>query len=342
MNARSLFLLVFALSLTACSQPTETYDRTLYTFGTLATVQIYDLPRDEAIEIADQIELRLSVLNRDWYAWGDGELGQLNRTLADAEQAPVSDLLGSLIKRSLELRDLSGGRFDPAVGSLVELWGFHDSKTTPVRKPADQDIRSDGSTLGVSVTGENGSQIVVTGRTGIVIDLGGIAKGAALAECARLLRAAGARRALVNLGGDLIALTEEGGPEFRIGIQNPRAEDIAGLILASDGEAVVSSGDYERFFDSDEQRFHHIIDPETGYPSAGAVAVTVIDKDPLLADAAATALMVAGPDAFYLVSKDLGIENAALIDQSGTLYLTDAMQARLVDARARGDEAVLP
>ncbi len=316
--------------LTACEAPREPYHRTVYTFGTLASIQLYDLPRERALEVANKIERRLSTLNKDWYAWGKGELGQLNRALANAEKVALSASLAALIQRSLELRDLSAGRFDPAIGSLVELWGFHDSgQKAPAQNPAAGDIQARAELLGIEVVQEDEQYYLQATRTGIVIDLGGIAKGAALAECARLLKAEGVRRALIDLGGDLIALSGPDQAAFRIGVKDPRDDALAGLIRAQDGEAVVSSGDYERYYEKADKRYHHIIDPETGYPTATAIAVTVISKDAILADAAATALMVAGPQHFEAVNAALGIKTAVLIAPDGEYYLTPDMRERL-------------
>lgn len=338
MKLAGLALVIFLLA--ACEAPREPYHRTVYTFGTLASIQLYDLPREHALDVANKIERRLSTLNKDWYAWGKGELGELNRALANAEKVALSESLAALIQRSLELRDLSAGRFDPAIGSLVELWGFHDSEQqAPSQSPADVDIQARAELLGIEVTKEDGQFFLQAKRTGIVIDLGGIAKGAALAECARLLKAEGVKRALIDLGGDLIALSGPGQDAFRIGIKDPRNDALAGLIRAQDGEAVVSSGDYERFYEKADTRYHHIIDPETGYPAATAIAVTVISKDAVLADAAATALMVAGPQHFEAVNKALGVETAVLIAPDGKYYLTPDMRRRLElkDADDAGD-----
>lgn len=315
----------------ACAQPDPVYQRTIYTFGTLASISLYDLPRDQAVTTANEIERTLARLNRDWYAWGDGTLGELNRMLARSPRVAIDAELAQLIGRAFEFQRQSQGLFNPAVGEYVELWGFHDSDAE-ASLPDQQDLNAIDSPLGVRLTREGDQFYIETDRPGIILDLGGIAKGAALGVCRDILLAANVKRALIDLGGDLIAISDSADPPFSIGVRDPRAAGVIALLQASGGEAVVTSGDYERFFDQANERYHHIIDPETGYPSVATAAVTVVDVDPIRADAAATALMVGGPLRFEALAEKLEVRYATLITADGQVLHTAAMAERVAAA----------
>jgi thiamine biosynthesis lipoprotein len=147
-----------------------------------------------------------------------------------------------------------------------------------------------------------------------------------------MITAAGVRDALVNAGGDLRATGSRGERPWRIGIQAPRGEGELGVIALADGEAAFTSGDYERFRDENGHRLHHLLDPLTGRPAEHTQAVTVIADNGTLADAAATAIFVAGPERWREVAKALGVALALRVDSDGQVSMTDAMRTRIMSA----------
>jgi len=288
-----------------------------------------------------RIEAEFRQADRDWYAFGTGELAAVNARLARGEPAPVSAALAPLIRRAIELHALSGGRFDPGVCALVRLWQFDSEEALASAAgppPADEiralrarqatlaDLRFDGRTLAADRP--------------LCIDLGGMAKGTALAAAGRILASQGIGNALVDIGGSTqLAIGSRGERPWTIGILHPRKNRVLARLALAPGEAASTSGDYERgYVGEDEHRYHHILDPRTGEPTTGAAAVTVVSRDPETADAASTALMVAGPDDFVAVAAALGVDTALLITTAGELLATPAMTARL----ARDNGGSLP
>ena len=144
-----------------------------------------------------------------------------------------------------------------------------------------------------------------------------------------ILRDAGIENAIIDIGGDLTVLGHINGRPARIGIRSPRSDDTLAWLDVMDGETVVTSGDYERFFEVGGRRYQHILDPRNGYPVAHTISATVLHQDPVLADAAATALLVAGPGAFEELCAVLGVDEALIVSASGDLRLTQAMEKRL-------------
>ncbi len=163
----------------------------------------------------------------------------------------------------------------------------------------------------------------------VQLDLGGIAKGYAVDLAVDRIRKMGVADAIVDAGGDLRAIGRHGDRPWRIGIRNPRGPGVIASVQTRGDESIFTSGDYERYFTYKGKRYHHIIDPRTGYPSVGATSVTVIDRDAAKADAAATALMIAGPKGWRRTARAMGITDVMLVAHSGTVYMTPSMAGRV-------------
>jgi len=171
------------------------------------------------------------------------------------------------------------------------------------------------------------------------LDLGGIAKGAAVDAVVAELESAGIAPALVNAGGDLRVIGTRPDRRWRIGIQAPRGDGLLGVIELDAGEAAFTSGDYERYYELDGQRLHHIIDPRTGYPVTHTRAVTVIAADGTTADAAATALFVAGPE-WQRLAAALGVTAALRVDAGGSIEMTAEMRDRFQASAANESDII--
>lgn len=296
--------------------------------GTLVDVNVAGLPASEAAGAAAAVEALFRDREDRWDPWGQGELGTLNAALADAGEAVPSGDLAGLLADAAGISTLTDGRFDPAVGTLTRLWGFSSDDSVPTAPPDPAAIAATVAALR-PVTDLLGPDGRISGAGGTLIDLGGFAKGVAVDEAIALLRARGVSDAIVNAGGDLRAYGRAGNRPWRIGIRHPRGDGIiAGLEIDGD-ESVFTSGDYERFFELAGRRYHHILDPATGYPAPGIRSVTVLNTDAALADAAATALFVAGPDDWPEAAGRLGLDQVMVIDDEGRIHLSPAMQARL-------------
>ncbi len=161
------------------------------------------------------------------------------------------------------------------------------------------------------------------------LDFGAIAKGYGVDLAIARLRELGIQNAIINAGGNLRAIGKHGDRPWRIGIRNPRGEGVLASIETHGDESILTSGDYERFYEYQGKRYHHIIDPRNGYPATGVISVTVIADDAATADAASTALFVAGPQRWHEIVKKLGITQVMLIDDKGRMVVTPAMAKRI-------------
>jgi thiamine biosynthesis lipoprotein len=167
----------------------------------------------------------------------------------------------------------------------------------------------------------------------VQLDLGGYAKGYALDVAAEYLRSQQVKGALINIGGNIMAVGTHGGQPWRVGIQHPRKPGAIAALDLADGEAIGTSGDYQRFFMLDGRRYCHLIDPRTGYPAQGVQAVTVViprqEHAGTLSDVASKPAFIAGVQGWRAAAKAMGADNAMLIDGRGEIHLTAAMKKRL-------------
>ena len=134
---------------------------------------------------------------------------------------------------------------------------------------------------------------------------------------------------MINAGGDLRVIGQHGERPWRIGIRHPRKDGVIAWLDAEANESIFTSGDYERYYIHDGKRYHHILDPRTGYPAAGAISVTVIHQNAGIADAAATALFVAGAEHWHEIARAMDIKYVMLIDTNLRVHMNPAMQKRI-------------
>ncbi|MEW6166811.1 MAG: FAD:protein FMN transferase [Pseudomonadota bacterium] len=309
-------------------------EREFLALGTLVSLSLYlDENQERAVAEAAlrDVEAFLRAYERRWRAWGDGELAQLNGRLAQGEAVPIPPAMTRLFARAAALSAASGGRFDVRLGRLVELWGFHDATHFRSAPPEPQAIRGIVDALAAAPPLVPGA-----GRYGpapqVWLDFGAIAKGDATDLAVERLRAAGFANGIVNLGGNLRTAGRRGERRWRIGIRHPRPDtgrQLLATIETGDDEAVITSGDYERYFEHGGRRYHHLLDPHTGYPASGLQTVTVIASEGALADAASTALFVAGADAWRDTARALGIDQAFVVDRDGRVQITEALAQRV-------------
>lgn len=325
------FLSGLAALLSACG-PAPIYREQAYVFGTLVEISIQGEPQAKARQAAARVLSEFDRLHRRLHAWQPGELETLNAAFARGPEAvPVADDLAAMLRDAAVWSRRSDGLFNPAIGNLVRLWGFH-AEEFAARLPAEAEVarwvaaapRMDDLIL---TAGEAASR-----NPAVRLDLGGYAKGHALDRAAAILRQAGVRNALVNIGGNIIALGRKGDRPWRVGIQHPRRGGALATLDLHDGEAIGTSGDYQRFFEVAGRRYCHLIDPRNGRPAQGVQAVTVIARGPqagVASDVASKPLFIAGPDGWRAMAERLGVVEALLIDADGRVALTEAMAARL-------------
>jgi len=307
---------------------------TEFLMGTVVDLSVYARKDDPKVQGAIQAAMdeirRIEALMTPWQK--QTPLKALNAA-AGQGWAPLSWEIGQVLDQALLVDEISGGSFDPTLGKLNQLWGF--SNDVAPTAPPDPDrlqvlLKSAGRTRIAIRQAPSGREIRFADDN-LWLDLGGIAKGYAIDRAFETLRAEGYDNIIVNAGGDVRLHGQRGDRPWRIGITDPRQEDdVIGVVSVGD-RAVVTSGDYERFFMYEGKRYHHILDPHTGYSSRGVISATVIAPTATEADALSTAVFVLGIDKGLALAEGLlGVE-ALLIDEDQKIYRTTGFGRFMAD-----------
>ena len=307
------------------------YTTQIFVFGTVVEIEIAGVTNDRGSELSTTIADRYQQMHRNLHAWKPGQLDTLNACLKTQQPCTLSAELESIIQSALQLERASSGLFNPAVGNLVRMWGFH-TDDYPIHQPPPQDqaIQRWVSATPSMEQLELGDGSIKSSNSNVRLDFGGFAKGVAVDYAIAVLQQAKVAGGMVNAGGDLRAFGKKYGRPWRVAVRHPSEGSVlAGLEVTGD-EAIFTSGNYARFGEHGGQRYAHILDPRTGQPVSRIASATVVAQRGAVADAAATALVVAGPRDWRTVATRLGLRNVLLVDHNGCLYLDKNMMQRLV------------
>ncbi len=251
----------------------------------------------------------------------DSELSRINAQAAHAPVA-VGDELFHVIERSLEFSRFTDGIFDVTFSSVGHLYDYRNGV-----RPTEQQIED--ALPGVNyrhVILDHIAHTVRFKRPGMRIDLGGIAKGYAVEKSVAMLRERGISNALVTAGGDSRVLGDHRGRPWMVGIRDPRNSEREVAMLPLSDTAISTSGDYERYFEADGVRHHHILDPKTGKSPGGIHSVTILGPDGMTTEGISTSVFVMGVNhGMALVNSLPGIA-AVIVDKDGMLHYSDALQ----------------
>jgi len=254
-----------------------------------------------------------------------GGASDVARLSAAATGEEVAAETAEVIALGLQVAEASGGAFDMGLGRLKALWAIEGEAP---RVPTPEEVR-------LALAGTGAGDLRLDGRRvekkdpELAVDLGGIAKGYALDRAAEALRRAGVVSAAINAGGDIRLLGAHGERPWRIAIQHPRDPGRALATLEVADTSVVTSGDYERFFEREGVRYHHLFDPRTGYPATACQSVTVVTPSAALADALATAAFVLGPEEGLALLQRFPRAEGLIVDAAGRPHVTPGLEALL-------------
>lgn len=320
-----------SLLLVGCGKTDQTYKQQSYVFGTLVEVSIYGVSENKAKAAASEVLREFDRLHQTFHAWKPSPLRELNQAIANGESKKVSPEIAAAIRDATQWSRASNDLFNPAIGQLIQHWGFQSDQFKPVHAdPAliASLLRGHPLMSDLSVSPDN---VVTTTNRMVQLDFGGYAKGLALDIAAKKLRAAGIDSALVNIGGNLIAVGKHGDRPWHIGVQHPREPRAIVELDLQDGEAIGTSGDYQRFFELDGKRYCHIIDPRSGSPATDTQAITVLAPPGphagVISDVASKPAFISGPG-WQATLAPFGVAAAMRVDETGKMEMTPAMQQR--------------
>ncbi|MEW6565522.1 MAG: FAD:protein FMN transferase [Spirochaetota bacterium] len=311
------------LTLFSCAKPMPA--QTEYVLGTLCTINLFEKGKPELYRTLfarlREIEDHMSV-NKD-----GTELDRVNAAAGKEPVAVDADVV-EVLSSALLYAELSDGAFDPTVGPLVKLWGIG---TDNARIPEAAEIKVVLPLINYKdVVLDSQAKTIYLKRPGMALDLGAIAKGYAADEMARILKAQRIDRAIIDLGGNVLAYGEkQGGKPWRIGVQDPTGDRGAYIgILEIKNKTMVTSGVYERFLIQDGIRYHHILSTANGYPvQNGLLSVTIIADRSIDADGLSTTVFALGYEKGRNLLEQLGNVEGIFIFDDGTVRATDGVRS---------------
>jgi FAD:protein FMN transferase len=251
----------------------------------------------------------------------DSELSRINREAAQ-HPVPLSGEMYMLVDKAIEYSVLSGGAFDITYAAVGQLYDYRERV-----RPSETQLAAARACIGHQhLLLDPQRRTLRFAREGVRIDLGGFAKGYAVDQGARILREHGIAHGIVTAGGDSHIVGDRRGRPWMIGIRHPRAEGEVVAMLPLEDTALSTSGDYERYFDADGTRFHHLIDPHTGRSPTGVQSVSILAANGLASEAFSKCVFVMGPErGLHLIDSQDGVD-AVVIDAHGELHYSSGLR----------------
>ncbi|CDB90306.1 putative uncharacterized protein [Clostridium sp. CAG:253] len=316
-----LFLLCIAM-LTACQNSDENkkVSKDIFAMDTYMTVTAYGKNAENGVNKAvDEINRLETVLSAEKQ---ESDIYKLNET----GSGTLSTDTKNIVSRALEINKTTNGAFDISIYPLMVKWGFTTQKYNVPSKNEISKLLKDVDSSKIIFDEKSGN---IKLKENMKIDLGGIAKGYTSSRVMQIFKECGVTSGLVSLGGNVQALgTKTDGTAWQIAIENPdKSSDYIGVVSVKD-KAVITSGGYERYFEKNGKTYHHILDPETGYPAeSGLKSVTIVSDDGTLADALSTSLFVMGKEkALDYWHEHKNEFDTVLVEDNGDITITGGLE----------------
>lgn len=310
----------------------EPLSRTEFLMDTVMTVKIYDNQSEKTL---DKVFSRLKEIEDRMSA--TIETSDVNKINENAGIKPITVNSDTyfVIKEAKNYAELSNGAYDPTIGPLVDLWDIKSGEKERESIPTLEEIEEKKALINYKDLELLDNNQVFLNRKNMKINLGGIVKGYAADEVRKILTENKVNAAIIDLGGNVFAHgIKADGSNWKIGVQNP-LEYTGGYlgILQLKNKSIVTSGNYERFFIYNENRYHHILDAKTGYPSENELmGVTIVSDRSIDGDALSTTLFVLGLDGgMELISTIEGAE-AVFITKDKSIYMTPGLKDMFISS----------
>lgn len=337
--------------LAGCERSQNIFHDTLDVLGTFAEITVVGLPDSAARDAAQAVEQDLRQLDHVGYTFAPkGELHELNEAISQGRSKTVSPEIMNLIENARELYTASGGLLNPAAGELVALWEFHCDTADCAESHYPREVQRLVEKKKVKVISGRPSMEnlildgnTVTSQNSVVkLEFGDIIRGYALDKAKAHLESIGVENAMINIGGSIRSLGSRGEHPWWAPVLSASGKESIGHLELGNNEAIVTVRALDKSIGKQDFVFRHVIDPRTGQPVKGIQAVTVIHESAVWANAAATALLVAGIDGWASIAGKMGVRSVMMITQDGTIYTSSTMEKRIRWMQKLGKKHLLP
>jgi len=326
MNDRRLLLFMIIIALSEpflfCSRP-QRYSLSKFAMGTIVTITVDSTSPKKAYEAINQAFETIQNIEQKMSPYiPTSDVAHINNNL----KTTVSNDTFTVIEQSLELSHKTNGLFDITFAACGKLWKLNSPSFIP---PSPLEIKQQLACVNYTLIHLNPQTLeIIKQKPCITIGLGGIAKGYAITQAASTLKHFGIQQGIVEAGGDLEVLGDNYGYGYTIGIKHPRQEGIIGTVVLRDGQSIATSGDYERYAMYKGKRYHHILNPKTGYPAqSDIISVSVIATNATICDGYATALFIMGSEqAIAFCKKNASLKlQCIIIDTNMNICLSESL-----------------
>jgi len=302
------------------------YSRAL--MGTIVEITLMDGEKNSFEQAANAAFSEIERLEKIFSSYKtESGVSEISRSAGGPLVKAAPELI-EVLSKAVTIARLSGGGFDPTVGALAKVWGYSGEKGMLPDEKEVKKILLLVDWQGIIINKE--ASLAGLKNKGMALNLGGVAKGYIAGKAAEALKANGVTRAIVRAGGDMVVFqNEDTGKRFTIGIQHPRKP---GRLLGEcypANAAVSTSGDYERYFEKNNVRYHHILDPKTGWPASLSQSATIIAPDAAIADALSTAVFVLGPEKGMALVETLPDVQAVIVNADGMVFTSKNFRGRI-------------
>ncbi len=289
--------------------------------GTEISVRLWHDDPAEGERLIDEVFAEAERINQLMSTYiQDSQISDINRNAASGPVA-AGDELFLIIRRSLDISALTKGAFDITYDSVGQHYDFRNRQ-----RPDAATVEAERKLIDYRLIElDESARTVRFLQQGVRINLGGIAKGYVVERGVDILRMRGVRNAIVSAGGDSRLLGDRRGQPWMVGIRDPRNDGQVAISVPLQDEAISTSGDYERYFEEGDTRYHHIIQPNTGAPASGVHSATVFGPDAVLTDALSTSVFVMGVDQGLTLIATLPDYEGIVIDDAGRIYYSDGL-----------------
>lgn len=325
-----LVLILGLIGIAGCSQKDPVSRGKIAAFQTSMEVTLIGVDRQRTLEISKILEQEMQTMEQSWHAWKPGPVSRMNELFNEGDApfaAPPSVL--PLLRLSKTLGEQSDDLFNPAIGHLIRAWGFQgrpaDCLRPPTQELIDDLVKAKPSMSDITI---DGFRVKSSNHT-VKLDFRAIQIGFAIDQAIARLQEMGIHNASINADGKLRAIGSRDGHPWSVPVRGPKGSGILATVQILGNEAAFTTTGYRSDFAWEGKLYHDIIDPRTGYPAEGTASVTVLHPNASTADAAATALFIAGPKDWHRVARQMGIRYVMLTDSQGRIHMNPEMQARV-------------
>ena len=318
-------VILLLLILTGCRSDKISVSRPL--LGTIVNITV-NSERKTAVEAINSAFTEIERIQALFSTYSyETDIARLNRE-GGQSMVELTPEVYELLKLSVDISSQTSGSFDVTFASLSSLWNFRADKFVP---PSGIEIQKKLKYVGYeNLLFEDRGNTAGFKMKGVRADMGGIAKGYAISKAVQMLKKHGITTGFVDAGGDIQVIGENIGKSWIVGVKDPTGSGIIGTLDLSGEDSVATSGAYERYREYNGKKYHHIINPKSGYPAdSGLISVSVVCSDPVLADAYATAFFVMGFNKtaeFLIENKSISV---ILVDDKGEIFVSKVLEGKV-------------